>query len=115
MAKAETRIIGIEYEVEDDRTGAVAAFHVLEYVQIDYKYGRVSATVNGYASRRAYEADKVPLKSYSASYAGLPENAGDLREWCYRKLVEADNADSIFAGQPLAEAPAADGSAAQAA
>lgn len=50
------QIIAISHEIEDESTGAVARYHVIEYVSIDYKYGNATATLNGYVSQKAHEA-----------------------------------------------------------
>ena len=54
------QIIAISHEIEDESTGAVASHHVIEYVSIDYKFGTVTATLNGYVSKKAYEAGRKP-------------------------------------------------------
>ena len=50
MAK---QVIAIKHEIEDESTGAVANYHVIEYVSIDYKYNTVTATMNGYVSKKS--------------------------------------------------------------
>lgn len=97
-------IIAINHEIEDERTGAVASHHVIEYVSIDYKYGSATATLNGYVSKKAYEAGRNPLCSHSISVNALPEDGEVSRAWLYGKAVEQGNEQSVFSGAELVEA-----------
>lgn len=97
-------IIAINHEIEDERTGAVASHHVIEYVSIDYKYGSATATLNGYVSKKAYEAGRNPLCSHSISVNALPEDGEVSRAWLYSKAVEQGNEQSVFSGAELVEA-----------
>lgn len=101
MAK---QVIAINHEIEDENTGAVAAYHVLEYVSIDYKYGSATATINGYVSKKTYEAGRNPLCSHSVTVSGLPDDAEVSRAWLYGKAVEQGNGQSVFSGAELIEA-----------
>ena len=100
MAK---QAIAIKHEIEDESTGAVASYHVIEYVGIDYKYGSTTATLNGYVSKKAHESGRNPLCSHSLTIGGLPAEGESCKEWLYRKAVQEGNADSIFAGAELLE------------
>ena len=100
MAK---QAIAIKHEIEDESTGAVASYHVIEYVGIDYKYGSTTATLNGYVSKKAHESKRNPLCSHSLTIGGLPAEGESCKEWLYRKAVEEGNTDSIFAGAELLE------------
>ena len=97
-------VIAINHEIEDESTGAVATHHVIEYVSIDYKYGSATATLNGYVSKKAYEAGRKPLCSHSISVNALPEKGEVSRAWLYGKAVEQGNEQSIFSGAELVEA-----------
>lgn len=101
MAK---QVIAISHEIEDESTGAVANYHVIEYVSIDYKYNNVTATMNGYVSKEAYEAGRNPLCSHSVTVNGLPGGAEVSRTWLYSKAVEQGNEQSVFSGAELVEA-----------
>lgn len=98
------QIIAISHEIEDESTGAVARYHVIEYVSIDYKYGNATATLNGYVSQKAHEAGRNPLCSHTVSVNGLPEGEEVSRAWMYQKAVEQGNDQSIFSGSELIEA-----------
>lgn len=98
------QVIAINHEIEDESTGAVARYHVIEYVSIDYKYNSVTATMNGYVSKKAYEADRNPLCSHSVTVNGLPESEEVSRAWMYQKAVEQGNDQSVFSGAELIEA-----------
>lgn len=101
MAK---QIIAISHEIEDESTGATASYHVIEYVSIDYKLHAASATLNGYVSKKAYEAGRNPLCSHTVSVNDLPEGEEVSRAWMYQKAVEQGNDQSIFSGSELIEA-----------
>lgn len=101
MAK---QIIAITREIEDESTGAVANYHVIEYVSIDYKFNSVTATLNGYVSKKAHEAGRNPLCSHSVTLNSLPDGAEVSRAWLYGKVVEQGNEQSVFSGAELVEA-----------
>lgn len=101
MAK---QVIAIKHEIEDENTGAVADYHVIEYVSIDYKYGSATATLNGYVSKKTYEAGRNPLCSHTVTVNGLPDDAEVSRAWLYGKVVEQENGQSVFSGAELIEA-----------
>lgn len=98
------QIIAISHEIEDESTGATASHHVIEYVSIDYKFKTVTATLNGYVSKKAYDAGRNPLCSHTVSVNGLPEGEEVSRAWLYGKAVEQDNEQSVFSGAELVEA-----------
>ncbi len=98
------QVIAINHEIEDESTGAVANYHVIEYVSIDYKFKTVTATLNGYVSKKAYDAGRNPLCSHSISVNALPEDGEVSRAWLYGKAVEQGNDQSIFSGAELIEA-----------
>lgn len=98
------QVIAINHEIEDESTGAVANYHVIEYVSIDYKFGTVTATLNGYVSKKAYEAGRNPLCSHSVTVNSLPDGAEVPRAWLYGKAVEQGNDQSVFSGAELVEA-----------
>ncbi|OFV39628.1 hypothetical protein HMPREF3136_03895 [Neisseria sp. HMSC15C08] len=98
------QIIAISHEIEDESTGATASYHVIEYVSIDYKFKTVTATLNGYVSKKAYDAGRNPLCSHSFSVNALPEDGEVSRAWLYGKAVEQGNDQSIFSGAELIEA-----------
>lgn len=101
MAK---QVIAIKHEIEDESTGVIASYHVIEYVSIDYKYNSVVATLNGYVSKKAYEAGCNPLCSHTVTVNGLPDGAEVSRAWLYSKAVEQGNEQSVFSGAELVEA-----------
>lgn len=101
MAK---QVIAIKHEIEDESTGAVAAYHVIEYVGIDYKYGSTTATLNGYVSKKAYEAGRNPLCSHTVTVNGIQDGEEVSRAWLYGKAVEQGNEQSVFSGAELVEA-----------
>lgn len=95
------KIKGILFEYEDENTGAIANFHVIEYVGIDYKYGRVSATLNGYVSKKAFNSGRHYLCTHSVTFE-TDSFEGLDRDWIYRKTV-ADDSGYEFAGAEISE------------
>lgn len=98
------QVIAINHEIEDESTGAVASYHVIEYVSIDYKFNSVTATMNGYVSKKTYESGRKPLCSHSVTLNSLPDGAEVSRAWLYGKVVEQGNEQSVFSGAELIEA-----------
>jgi hypothetical protein len=98
------QVIAINHEIEDESTGATASHHVIEYVGFDYKYNTVTATLNGYVSKKAHEAGRNPLCSHTVTVEALPDGEEVSRAWLYQKVVEQGNEQSVFAGAELVEA-----------
>lgn len=98
------QVIAINHEIEDESTGAVASYHVIEYISIDYKYGNATATLNGYVSQKAHEAGRNPLCSHTVTVEALPDGEEVSRAWLYQKAVEQGNDQSVFSGAELIEA-----------
>lgn len=98
------KVIAINHEIEDESTGATASYHVIEYVSIDYKFNAVTATLNGYVSKKTHEAGRNPLCSHSVTVNSLPDGAEVSRAWLYSKAVEQGNEQSVFSGAELVEA-----------
>lgn len=97
-------IIAIKHEIEDESTGATANHHVIEYVNIDYKFKTATATLNGYVSQKAHEAGRNPLCSHSITVEALPDDEEVSRAWLYQKVAEQGNDQSVFSGAELVEA-----------
>lgn len=95
-----SNILAISHEIEDENTGAIAEFHVLEYLTIDYKYQSATATINGYINQKAYEKGRSAITSTTLTVHGLPENGDPTRDWVYEQAV-AENTGSVFAGAEL--------------
>lgn len=89
----------INFEFEDENTGAIAAYHVIEYMGLDYRNGVVSVTVNGYVSQKAFEKKRHYLCSHSASF-DVENFEGVTRDWVYEKLV-ASGSGYAFEGADL--------------
>ncbi|STZ77343.1 hypothetical protein [Bergeriella denitrificans] len=100
------KIIGISHEIEDENTGAIADFHVIEYASIDYKYHTATATVNGYVNRKAFERGRNPLCSHTLTIqtAHIDSDAEISRQWLYGQAVLPEAANSVFAGAELVTA-----------
>lgn len=101
MAK---QIIAIQHDTEDYNTGAIATYHTIDSMYVDFKNRSVSATINGYVSKAAYEAGKSPLNSNSFTIQELPESGEVTRHWIYTKAIELPPEQSMFSGATAIEA-----------
>ncbi len=96
------KVKALRFEFEDGDTGAVAAYHVIEYVGIDYKFKSVSATLNGYVSEKAYKDGKRRLCSHTLTFDGVDVETVGL-DWLYNRATGAEsgyvtaNAEPIYA------------------
>ena len=97
------QVIAINREIEDESTGATASHHVIEYVSIDYKFKTVTATLNGYVSKKAYEAGCNPLCSHSITVNALPEDGEVSRAWLYGKPSNKGTNKASFQARNLSK------------
>lgn len=100
-SKMSKQVIAIKKAVQDEATGAMAAYHVIEYVNADYKNNNVSVTLNGFVSEQMYLSNKRYLCSFVFTFEDIPKDANIL-DWLYRKIVDTDSRN-VFAGAELVE------------
>ena len=91
------KIIAIQHETEDEITGAVAAFHVIEYYAVDTKHHTSVANINGYVSRKAYESGKAQLCTHTLTVGSEPPEEVNVVQWLYAQAILPDSG-SVFAG-----------------
>ncbi|WP_107859881.1 hypothetical protein [Neisseria cinerea] len=96
------KVKALRFEFEDGDTGAVAAYHVIEYASIDYKFKSVSATLNGYVSEKAYKDGKRRLCSHTLTFDGVDVETVGI-DWLYNRATGAEsgyvtaNAEPVYA------------------
>lgn len=99
-----TKAIAIKYDIEDVNTGAIASYHVIEYISVDFKYKSITATVNGYVSERSYNNGKNPLVSHTVTISEMPDGGEVTRDWLYRRAIaETEGNMHTFSGGELVE------------
>lgn len=86
------KIVALNFSTEDSMTGAVAAYHVVEYIGTDYRNGYMTATLNGYVSEDAFKSGKRYLLTRTLDFTETDVTAPD-QDWVYRKVLEG--ADGI--------------------
>lgn len=87
-------IIGLLKEIEDEVTGAVSDWHVLEsfYVNKSSKYSQ--ATFATYVSRSAWSKGKQPVsRNISITVSGVPDDLAQLETWLYEAAIETPSPD----------------------
>lgn len=96
-----SEILAINASIEDESTGAIAKFHVIEFYSVDLKYKAINATLNGYVSRAKYEQGRNAVTSHSLTIQGLPDDLTQLDlDWLYNQAISKE-ADSVFTGAKL--------------
>ncbi|ULJ59732.1 hypothetical protein [Wielerella bovis] len=91
------KVVAIKHEIEDEATGAVANYHVIEYYAVDARHQSVVANINGYVSRKAYENGKAQLCTHTLTVGSAPPEDANVLQWLYAQAVLPDSS-SVFAG-----------------
>ncbi|HEZ6296727.1 TPA: hypothetical protein ACLAO4_000152 [Neisseria meningitidis] len=81
------KIVALGFSAEDGMTGAVVAYHVVEYIGADYRNGFITATLNGYVSENAFKSGKQYLLTRTLDFSETDVTAPDP-DWVYRKALE---------------------------
>ncbi|HGP4587217.1 TPA: hypothetical protein ACLM9O_000053 [Neisseria meningitidis] len=81
------KIVALGFSAEGGMTGAVAAYHVVEYIGADYRNGFITATLNGYVSENAFKSGKQYLLTRTLDFSETDVTAPDP-DWVYRKALE---------------------------
>lgn len=85
-------IIGIQKDIEDPGSGAVAGYHVVSAYQVMLQHGGSSAvTFASYVSRAMHEAGKSPLAHVTLPIKGAPtgDSAG-FPHWFAERILAGD-------------------------
>lgn len=80
----------IEKNIEDPNTGADVKYHEITAVNIDYKNGYASVTVESYISKKAKDAGKFPVGyPNTLSFSGnVPTMADNPVDFFYAQLTQ---------------------------
>lgn len=81
------KVVALNFSDEDSMTGAVASYHVVEYIGTDYHNGYATATLNGYVSEGAFKSGKRYLLARTLDFPEADVTAPDP-DWVYRKALE---------------------------
>ena len=101
-------IKAIKKNIEEPRTGAVAAIHYIEHYTVDLRSNVCSATVNGYVSEDARTAGRQPLTAQQVTVQGQPPIGSDPVQWLYEQMSAAATVIRDPMGNPI---PSAGGNA----
>lgn len=81
-------------------TGAMASYHVVQYVGLDYFSSTTNATVSSYLDKDAKEAGKFPMYTQQIQMAGLPEAGIDARVFAESSLAAVAPTDGSASANP---------------
>jgi hypothetical protein len=101
--------MSLQKDYETPSTGAVASYHVVQQVGLDYVSLQTNATVASYLTKDARDAGKFPLYTQQISVDGLPTTGVDARDYAEQQLVAAVPQDGggpyanrfVFAGAEI--------------
>jgi hypothetical protein len=79
----------LQKDYETPSTGAVASYHVVQQVGLDYVSLQTNATVASYLTKEARDAGKFSLYTQQISVDGLPTAGADARDFAEQQLVTA--------------------------
>ncbi|GGD63541.1 hypothetical protein [Caballeronia grimmiae] len=74
-------------------TWAVATYHVVQQLTLDYVSGQCTATVGSFLSKEAKDAGKFTIYTQQIVLEGLPAANADPKAYAEGVLVEAQPAD----------------------
>jgi len=78
----------IDKKIEDPRTGAVVAYHVVSNCQVDYTNKSTFLTITSYVSKAKKDEGKDSLSINTFTIPGAPE-------WALAELVKAQPTDFV--------------------
>lgn len=84
----------IEKQIEDAQTGAIANYHEVTAVNVDYVNNTVVATLASYVSKKTKDAGKsaLSLNSFTLSPI-LPARSESAHDWSLNELIQEPSAD----------------------
>lgn len=91
-------------------TGAVASYHVVQQVGLDYVSNITNATVASYLDKNAKDSGKFPMYTQQIQIDGLPDAGADARVFAESSLSGAAPTDGgalpnmnryVFAGAEI--------------
>lgn len=91
----------LQQDYDTPSTGAVASYHVVQQVSLDYVSNLVGATVASYLSKDARDAGKFAMYTQQIQFQGLPEAGTDALAYAEAQLSAAAPTDgSVVPGFP---------------
>ncbi|CAD6536487.1 hypothetical protein LMG27952_03156 [Paraburkholderia hiiakae] len=91
----------LQQDYDTPSTGAVASYHVVQQVSIDYVSNLVGATVASYLSKDARDAGKFAMYTQQIQLQGLPEAGTDALAYAEAQLSAVVPTDgSVVPGFP---------------
>ena len=98
-----TEIIALKLEIEDESTGAISTYHVLDSYFVSKSSSYTQATFATYVSKSAFDRGRQPVsRNLSISIMSLPTKGQDIEQWIYglaaAPATEGEAAPSQLAG-----------------
>ena len=99
-----TEIIALKLEIEDESTGAISTYHVLDSYFVSKSSSYTQATFATYVSKSACDRGRQPVsRSLGINVTQLPPKGQDIEQWIYG-LAAAPATEGEAAPSPLAGA-----------
>lgn len=81
----------IQKEIEDAQTGAIARYHEITLMQVDYAQLTVQATLASYVSKKAKDTGKSSLSYITLQLTNIPTDRNiNIHDWVLEKLVSIE-------------------------
>lgn len=93
-------------DYETPATGAVATYHAVQQVSLDYVSNCTTALVVSYLSQATKDSGKQPLYSQQVQLTGLPPAGTDALAFAESQLIATPPADTVSVGNRYAFAGA---------
>ena len=104
MATATKETIALQFEIEDESTGAISTYHVLDSYFVSKSSSYTQATFATYVSKSACDRGRQPVsRSLGINVTQLPPKGQDIEQWLYT-LASAPAAEGEATPSPLAGA-----------
>ncbi|MGC6407547.1 hypothetical protein ACNO7M_02885 [Bisgaard Taxon 45] len=91
----------IKKQIEDQQTGANAAYHEIVSLNIDYLNNSISVTVASFVSKQKKENDKKALSFNSFYLSSAPDRNESAHNWILNQLVQPQPEDYQHDGQSV--------------
>jgi hypothetical protein len=85
----------LQKDYETPSTGAVASYHVVQQVGLDYVSLLTNATVVSYLSRDARDAGRFAMYTQQVQIAGLPGDGQSARDFAEAQLIASPPDDAV--------------------
>jgi hypothetical protein len=92
--------MAIQFDYTTPSTGAVASYHVVQQIGLDYASNRTHVSIASYVSKEAYSAGKFPVFIQSIDMDGLPAVNSDPLVTVQSALIAAPPTDGTASNTP---------------